>query len=81
MVVVLTALNLCLFPTELNPPKQRSFGDHRLGQNPTLCLAKARTTPSCHQLASLALGHWPLTTGQAPSHAMEPSKPGMEQSC
>lgn len=68
-------------PTELNVPVQRSFRDPCLGQNPTLCLAKARTTLSCHQLASLALGHWPLAMGQAPSHAVEPSSPGMERSC
>lgn len=65
--------------TELNLSKQKSFRDHCLGQNPLLCLAKARTTLSCHQLASLALGHWPLAMGQAPGHATEPSSLGMEE--
>lgn len=68
-------------PTELNLFKQRFFRDHRLGQNPPLCLAKARTTLSCLQLASLALGHWLLAMGQALGHATKPSSLGMEQPC
>lgn len=49
---------------ELNISERRSCRDHSLGQSPPVCLAKARTTLSCHQLASL--GSRPLASSHGP---------------
>lgn len=64
---------------ELNVSKRRSCRDHSLGQGLPVCLAKARTTLSCYQLASLGSGPLASSHGPGTRPCQGASSAGMEQ--
>lgn len=61
--------------------KGRSCRDRGLDQNAPVCLAKARTAPFGHQLASLGSGPLASSHGPGTQPHQGASSAGMEQSC
>ena len=70
----------CLL-AELNISQRRFCRDHSLGQSPPVCLAKARTTLSCHQLASLGSGPLASSHGPGTQPCQGASSAGMKWPC